>query len=439
LRLSRNNNKIKIKLSFFKYFAFLLILLCSINLSAQQEGDRIIAVIGNDVILESDLNIQALLFARQNNLKELNEQVFQQVFQNMYVEKLILAKAEQDSIFVTEEEIQNQLDYRLKTLGEQYGSEKNLEEAFGMTINKMKTMFKDEIAKKIKIDKMKQKKFGSGIRITRTEILDFFQKFKDSLPPVSETFELYELVRIPSLSEEAKKIAYEKAKMIYDSLKMGADFSDLAKRYSDDSTSAVQGGNLGKIKKGETVKEFEDVVFLLKPGETSEITETQFGYHIIKVLEKLGDGAKVQHILISFPRLESADFEAINYLKEIKSKVLKGEKKFQELAFEFSQSNESRPDSGYIGRISASNLDSNEINSLKNLNKGEVSDPVRIGDDRNYVYSIFYVKDRIPEHAISLKDDYAVLERYATTFKENKELNNWIEEIKKSVYVEIKM
>jgi peptidyl-prolyl cis-trans isomerase SurA len=426
-------------LSFLRYLLIFFSVFAAAGAYCQQEGDRIIAIIGNDVILESDLNIQALLYARQSNLTELNEQVYQQVFQNMYVEKLILAKAEQDSIFVTEEEIQNQLEYRLKSLVEQYGSEKNLEDAFNMTMSKMKVLFKDEIAKKLKVDRMKQKKFGSGIKMTRTEVLDFYEKYKDSIPPAAETFELYEFVRLPVISEEAKKTAYEKAKMVFDSLKLGADFSELAKRYSDDSASAVVGGNLGKIKKGQTVKEFEDAVFLSKPGEISDITETQFGYHIIKVREKLGESANVQHILVRFPRLESADFEAINYLKDVKSKVVNGGKRFQALAYEFSQSTQSKQDSGFIGKITVSNLDSNEINALKNLKKGDVSDPVRIGDDRNYFYTIFYVKDRIPEHVITLKDDYATIEKYAMTFKENKELNNWIEEIKKSVYVEIKM
>jgi peptidyl-prolyl cis-trans isomerase SurA len=426
-------------LFFIKYLVVLLFLSITVNVHAQQEGDRIIAIIGNDVILESDLNIQAQLTARQNNLKEPNEQIYQQVFQIMYFEKLILAKADQDSIIVTEDEIQNQLDYRLRTLIEQYGSEKNLEEALNMGIAEMKTLFKAEMARKLKIERMKQKKFGRGIRITRTEVKDFYEKYKDSIPPAPETFELYEIVRLTKLTEDAKRIAYEKAKMIYDSLKLGADFSELAKRYSDHSVSAPNGGNLGKIKKGETVKEFEDVAFLLKPGEISEITETQFGYHIIKLLEKLGDAANVQHILVAFPRFESADFEAINYLKELKSKTLNREKTFQQLAYQYSESEQTKKDSGYIGKIDIVNLDSNEINAIKTLVKGDISDPVKTGDDQNYSYRIFYVKDHIPEHKITLKDDYALIEKFALAFKENKEINNWIEEIKKSIYVEIKM
>ncbi len=419
--------------------AGILIMLAS-SLYSQVEGDKIIAVIGNEVILESDLNYQLMLYARQNNLTQFNDMIVQEVFQNMVTEKLILAKADQDSIYVTDEDVQKQLDFRIKSMAEQFGSEKNLEEAYGLTIAKLKTLLKDDIRKKMKVERMKQKKFGYGIKVTRSEVQDFYDTFKDSIPPVPETFEMFEIMRIPALSDEAKSIAYNKIKLILDSLKNGADFSEMAKRNSDDSASAVVGGDLGKVKKGVFVKEFEDAAFLLKQGETSDIVETQFGYHIIKVNEKTGDIIKLQHILVKFPHLESSDFEAINFLKDLKRKVLNNEASFKELAFKYSQDVESAKDSGYIGKLNLNSLaDTSEAGILKNLNVGEISDPIRLGDNVNYSYNIFFIKDKFQSHIATLETDYQLIETFALNYKETKELNEWLEELKKSIYVEIKI
>ncbi|MGH2575289.1 MAG: foldase protein PrsA [Ignavibacteria bacterium] len=418
--------------------ALFLVLATSFSYS-QSEGDRIIAIIGNDIILESDLNYQILIYARQNNVTQLNERIIQEIFQNMVSEKLMLAKAEQDSIIVTEDEVHKQVDFRLQQLVEQFGSEKNLEQAYGITIGKIKSILKEDFKKKIKIDKLKDQKFGGRIKITRTEVINFYNEYKDSLPPIPETFELYQIVRTPGLSQEAKNSAYLRAKLILDSLKSGADFSELARRNSDDSASAVQGGDLGKVKKGVFVKEFEDAAFLLKQGEISDIVETQFGYHIIKVNEKTGDIIKVQHILIKFPHLESSDFEAINFLKDLKSKALNDESKFKELAVLYSDEKQSKTDSGYIGKINITQLDSLEVLALKDLKKNEISEPVRIGDDKNYSYYIYFLKDRFAEHRAALEEDYVLIERFAQNFKESKEINEWLEELKKTIYVEIKI
>ncbi len=417
----------------------LLLLSCFGYVNAQQEGDRIIAIVGNEVILESDLNYQLALYARQNNLQQFNEKIIQQVFQSMVAEKLMLAKADQDSIYVTDEEVNKQLDFRIKSLSEQFGSEKNLEEQYGLTISKIRTMLKEDIRKKMKVDRVKQSKFGTTLKVSRIEVENFFKEYKDSLPAVPESFELYQIVRLPKTSAEAKSIAYARAKEILDSIKAGADFSAMAKKYSQDSASGVLGGDLGRLKKGITVKEFEDAAFLLKAGEVSDVVETQFGYHIIKAYERTGDNLKVQHILIRFPHLESTDFEAINMLKDLKAKVLSGQNTFQELAYKNSEDVNSARDSGYIGKIPATSLDTSEVKTLSALNSGQMSEPIRIGDNEDYSYTLFLLKDKFPAHELSLETDYDMIQAYAQNYKESKEMNEWLDELKKSIYVEIKI
>ncbi|MCI0449336.1 MAG: peptidylprolyl isomerase [Chlorobi bacterium] len=421
-----------------KFFA-LLFSIISLPCFSQGEGDRIIAIVGNDIILQSELNFQIYNFATQNNLQQINDAVIQKVFQNLLTEKLILAKAEQDSIYVTQDEINKQVEGRLKELVSQFGSEKNLESVYGITISKIKSLLGEQVERSIKVNRVKQEKFGYGISVSKREAVKFFEEYQDSIPAVPETFELYQIVRIPKITEDAKYMAKEKALQILDSIKAGKDFSELAKKYSDDSLSAIQGGNLGKAKKGTFVKEFENAAYLLKEGEVSDVVETEFGYHVIKLLARTGDIIETQHILIRFPRLEAADFAEIGFLKDLKSKILNGELSFKKAASLHSQETQSAADSGYVGKISITNLDSLEIIALRDLNAGEISDPVKVGDDRNYGYYMYLLKERIPEHKASLESDYQLIENFALRFKEQKLLNEWMEELKKTIYVEIKI
>ena len=403
------------------------------------EGDRLLAVIGNSIITESDLQQQVGLYMRQNNIPQYNDKLITQIFQNMVAEKLMLAKGEQDSISATDEEIQKQLDYRIKSMIEQFGSEKNLEQEYGLTMAKIKDVLKDDIKNKIIVDKVKQNKFGSGIKVTSNEVKNFFQQYGDSLPKMPDTYELYQIAISPKLTEEDKQSAYLRAKDILDSIKAGADFSEMAMKYSEDSASAIRGGDLGKVKKGTFVKEFEDAAYLLKPGEVSNIVESQFGYHIIKLVSKSGDIIETKHILIKFPKSQSADFQAINELKDLRTKTLNGEKTFQQMVMLYSQDKTSLKDSGYVGKVLLSSLDSLQIMAVKDLKPGDISEPVRIGDQDNYSYTIFYVKDVILEHRLNLENDYKVIENYALNYKENKEMGEWLEDLKKSIYVDIKI
>lgn len=420
-------------------FAAFIIVCCAASVYSQGEGDKIIAIVGNDVILQSDLNFQLYNFMNQNNIQQITNDVVQQVFQNMLTEKLMLAKAEQDSVMVSQDDINKQVEGRISEMVAQFGSEKNIEEAYGMTIPKIKNLLGVQIEKNIKIQKVKQDKFGYGITATRPEVLKFYEEMKDSIPPVPETFELLQIVRIPKITEDAKYIAKEKILKLLDSIKAGADFSEIAKKYSDDSLSAIQGGKLGKSKKGSFVKEFEDAAFLLKPGEVSDIVETEFGYHIIKLNEKSGDFITAQHILVKFPRLEAADFSEISFLKDLKQRIISNEISFKQAALQYSQDPKTSADSGYIGKISLNNLDSLEIVAIKDLSPGNISEPVKVGDDRYYGYYLYLLKERFPEHKADLQNDYTLIEQYAQHYKEQKILVDWIEELKKTIYVEIKL
>lgn len=417
----------------------LLSLLFFKTVTGQIEGDRVIAVVGNEIITESDFQYQVQLYARQNQISEINPVLVQQIFQSMLTNKIILAKAEQDSVIVTEDEVLKELDSRVKGLIAQVGSVERLEEVYGMNLPKIKNLIKDDLQKNIKIDRMRRKKFQGGIKISEQEVLDFYNKYKDSLPEQSDEYEVAHIIMERKVSETEKNAAKKLALEILDSVKQGVDFSELAKRNSGDSLSAIQGGDLGYAGKGTFVKEFEEVVFNLNPGEVSGIVETQFGYHIIKLNEKSGDRVKSQHILIKYPKFESSDFETITFLKELKSKILTGEITFDEAAKQNSEDIASKDKGGYVGKIPAEQFDSMTVEIFKSLSPGDITDPLRIGNDEQYGYEIYKFIAFYPEHKLTIKDDYDKIKKYAQSFKENTEMEKWVNEMRETVYVDIRM
>lgn len=426
-------------MNIIKIFTALIFIFTGTLSYGQLEGDRVIAVIGNDIITESDFQYQVQLYARQNQLNELNPYIAQQIFQSMLTNKIILAKAEQDSIFVTEDEVLRELDQRLKGMIAQVGSEERLVEVYGMSVPKIKLLLKEELQKSIKIDRMKRKKFQGGIKVSDKEVKEFYSLYKDSLPDQSDEYELAHIILSRKVSEAEKTSAKNLILELMDSVKQGMDFSELARKYSGDSMSALQGGDLGYAKKGTFVKEFEEAVYSLKPGEVSDIVETEFGYHIIKLNEKQGDKVKSQHILIKFPKLESSDFETIAFLKELKSKINDGQITFDSAAKEYSEDMNTKLKGGYIGLIPAEQLDSSTIGILNALSPGQISDPVRIGNSEQYGYELFKLVRINPSHKLSLSTDYEKIKNYAVSFKESKEMEKWIEEMKETIYVDIRM
>lgn len=419
---------------------FFVIIFTTILYSQQKEGDRIIAIVGNEIILESDFQYQVQLWARQNQIpiNKVTQVLAQQIFQQMLTDKIIIAKAEQDSILVTEEEINKELDYRVKSLVEQYGTEQRVEQLYGMSIAKIKLNLKEELSKKLKSDKLKRKKFSSGIKVNEREIKEFYETYKDSLPQESDGYELAHIYIIRKVTETEKNLAKQKALQILDSVKKGMDFSELAKKYSDDSLSGTKGGDLGFSKRGVYVKEFEEAVFTLPVGQISDLVETEYGYHIIKILERKGDQTRASHILIAYPKLESSDFETINFLKNLRNEIKSNKISFDTAAAKYSQDINTNTKGGYIGIIAVERLDSVVVEKLKEIQPGDITEPVKIGERMNYGYEILKYISKVSAHKLTLEQDYNKIKRYAEYYKENKEVDKWINELKQTIYIEVK-
>jgi len=426
----------KVKLIIFAALLFIAAV-PGFSFAQQTEGDRILAVVGNDIILESDLQYQMSLYARQNKLTSIPPQVAQEIFNSMITDKIILAKADQDSIEVSEDEINKELDNRIKSLIEQVGSQSRLEEVYEMSIVKIRLLLKEDLRKRLKTEKLKRQKFSGGLKSSDREVRAFYEQYKDSLPPAQEEFEIAHIFLDRKVSDAEKNSAKDKANQLLDSIKAGYDFSELAKKYSNDSLSAIQGGNLGYVKKGTFVKPYEEAVISMQPGEVSDLVETQFGYHIIKLIDKKADGFTSQHILVMFPKFESSDLETIKFLNDLKDNITSGKTTFEEAAKEYSQDELTKAKGGYVGFVTSEQIDSTVNNRLQQLSINDITSPIRINTGgTDYGYEIIKLISKSPEHKLTIDGDYDKIKKYADQYKEGKEIEKWIEEMKKSIYVD---
>lgn len=417
-------------------WGILILALCTSQARAQTL-DRIVAVVNNDLILESELNAQVQFYVFNNKVDPATPGLKNQVLQTMINEKLVVAKAVEDSVTVTDEEVQQQLDAVIAQRVQQAGSEARLEEAWGMPISRIKREFRDEMRKSLLAQKLQQQRFGTT-SISYREVESFFATYKDSLPPVPEEVELSHIFVKPRISDTARSLAVEKMQMLLDSLRLGTPFGDLARRHSQDPGTAQAGGELGLVRRGQFVKEFETAVFGLSEGQTSGIVETERGLHIIQLEERRGDAVRARHIMLRIERDRASDTTAYQLLDSLRTRVLAGES-FAELAKRYSEDKESNAIGGTLGTLELQNLDQAWYETVNSLKPGEISSPQRLTVGNTYGYHIVWLKRRTPPHPMSLESDYRKIEAIALNYKRTRDYQQWMDELRKSIYWESRL
>lgn len=320
---------------------------------------------------------------------------------------------------------------------QQVGSEKRLEELYRMPISRMKREFRDETRKQLSVQYLQQTKF-TNVQVSRREVEEFYNTFKDSLPEVPEELELYHIFKIPKVSDEAKKEVRARAQLILDSIRAGGDFAEFAHRYSEDAGSVASGGDIGSVRRGQLVKEFEEVAFSLKENEVSSVVETSFGFHIIQLLERHGDVVHPRHILFKLGHDKRTDDSTIAFLKRLKDSVAQGGD-FQQLAKRHSDDTESSPIGGFLGKLTIDRFDKSLLNIVKDLIQGEISSPVEITQGTTRGYQIVYLKRRVQAHQMNMTDDWNRIELLAANYKRNLEYLKWIQELREEIYWEIRL
>ncbi len=413
----------------------LSLLLLSAAASAQVL-DRVVAVVDNDIILESELSAQVQLLVINNKIDPNTPGLRQQVLQSMVDQKLIVAKAIEDSVTVTDEEVQQQLDNVIQQRIQQFGSEARLEELYGMPLSRIKREYRDEMRKNLLAQKLQQQRFGTT-QIGRYDVEEFYRTYKDSLPRVPEEVELAHIFMRPKVSDVAKAAARARAQALLDSLKAGADFAALARRYSEDPGSAQQGGDLGMVRRGQFVKDFETAVFALADSQISGIVESEFGFHIIQLLERRGDAVHARHILVRIERTRASDDSTIVFLNRLRDSALAGTS-FAELAKRYSERKETAMIGGQLGTFELDQLDKDTYAAIASLKPGEISLPTRLTEGSSYGFHIILLKRRTPAHAMTLEQDYHRIETLAMNFKRNKDYQKWLEELRSKIFWQIR-
>jgi peptidyl-prolyl cis-trans isomerase SurA len=286
-------------------------------------------------------------------------------------------------------------------------------------------------------NRLQQQRFGIT-QISRREVEEFFTRYRDSLGTVPEEVELAHIYIEPKPSETARAAARQKMQTLLDSLNAGVDFGELATRHSQDPGSAGQGGDLGFVRRGLFLPEFESVVFSLAEHQRSGIVQTKYGLHIIELLERRGESVRARHILLRVERTPTDDDSTVAFLQSLRTRALAGED-FASLARRYSEDKETAPVGGSLGTVELSQIEKAFYATVAALNEGEISQPVKLSAGNSAGYHIVWMKKRTREHPASLEQDYPRIETLALNFKRNREYQAWLQELRGSIYWESRL
>lgn len=424
-----------------KVFRFLLAALIYItaNLYGQQLIDGVAAVIGDQVVLISEVNMMTQQYAMQNRIDisknpELTNQISQSMLNTLIEQKVMLLKAKDDTIKVADEEIdsylQNQMDYMIQ----QAGSKEKLVEYYGMPMVQIKKHFRKDTENQMTIQRLKQQKIAT-IKQSRKEIENFYTTYKDSLPDIEATVDISHILLTPQPSDSATKLTYQKIVNIKQMISSGKSFEELAKDFSQDPGSAVRNGDLGWTDRGSFVPEFEEAAFSLEPGEISDPVQSQFGFHIIKLIERQGERIHTAHILIKLEVTEEDKRKTAIKLNELREKIIAGEKTFEEVALEYSEDPNVEKDKGLLGEYIVSEFKIKEFaKAVKNMQVGDISYPL----STEFGIHIIRLNQSNPSRKLDLQKDWEKILKISLNFKQQSFLENWINELKKEYPIEIK-
>ncbi len=407
-------------------------------------ADRIVAVVGNEIILQSEIEQQAVMTELQYPEMKKEENLRGRILDNLVMQKIVLTKARLDSVNVNESDISKQTDDRLMFLRSRFPSIEEMEKTFSKSYAVIEKEIRDDIRNQQLIDNLRRQKM-SGVTVRYDEVEDFYRKHRRELPVVPESVQISQIIMYPQVTPENKAKARTLIEDVQQRLLEGADFAEMARQYSQDPGSAEVGGDLGYSRRGEFVKPYEEAAFGLKEGEISAIVESRFGYHLIQLLEKEGESIHTRHILVVFDRNTLDRDAAKDKLNEIRNDVLAGKATFAAMASSYSEDPVSARNGGVIQQGGGEALFPS--GSLKEPLKsvvarfdepGEISKPLLIEvPSGEPFYAMFRLDKRIRSHAMDLSTDYARLEQLAIDEKQKAMFDAWVEGLKKEVYVNI--
>jgi peptidyl-prolyl cis-trans isomerase SurA len=425
------------------------VLMLCVGLYAQSNADKVISIVGDNIILNSEIEVQYQQQLQNAGGLPVGDDLKCRILDNLLLDRMFLAQANLDSLTATQDEIDAELDRRVKYFMSLFGSKEKMEEYYGKSVLEMKEDFTDDIKNQLLSDKMKAEVF-KGLKVSPQEVKEFFAKIpKDSIPYFNSELQIGQVVMYPKVTDEEKDVARRKLEGIRKDILGGADFSLQAILYSEDPGSASDGGNLGIIERGELVPEFEAVAYKLEEHKMSEIVETPFGFHLIMVDEKRGNKLKLRHILIK-PKTSYSDLVAVkNKIDSIQHELSVDSMSFREAIAQYSDDENSKTNGGLITNpktqstyFEKADVDGTLIFTLDRMKVGTFSEvlPYSFTDktgEKKEGYRIVYLKSESKPHKASLDTDYSKIQSAAKQKKQQEELNKWISLNKGHIYIKI--
>ena len=423
-----------------KVFCFIF---SSFVLIAQGTGvfiDGVAAVVENKIILKSDLNQMVNMLAIQNKINpnenyETYLKLQKEVLASMIDQKILLKLAEQDTtIIVKDKEVEQSLNQQVDNLIYQAGGKKEAEKILGQTIKSFRSEFWFDMRDKMVSERFQQKKLNN-ITTNKKDVERFYNTYKDSLPFFPLEAKIRHILLKPQPSDSIKK---ETKKLLYklkNKILSGSIFKDIAKKYSMDPGSKNNGGDIGWVKRGSLLKNFETVAFTIKLNTLSDPVETEMGYHLLETLDKKGDKVKVRHILI-MPEITKKDEEKTYnfglFLKDSSKTLLN----FKNLAKTYSKDEQTSNLGGNLGWIVPDTYPIKEIGKvISYLKVNECSPPI----NSTFGVHLLWIEKIKKGGKPSLKDHYSKIEMMALNNKKMNWYNNWIKNKKRSFYINIKI
>jgi peptidyl-prolyl cis-trans isomerase SurA len=407
--------------------------------------DGVVAVVGANVILRSDIENQYLQYRAQGSIQGSSEKVRCQILEGLLFQKLLYHQAQIDSVKITESQVDGEMDHRMRMFIGQIGSPEKLEEYYQKSISEIKDELRDIIKEQMMVEQS-QEKITKDVNITPSEVKAYLKKLpKDSIPDISSEIEVGMIMKTPVIGDAEKQACIDRLKSFKDRiLKKGDDFSTLAVLYSEDPGSAKKGGELGMFKRGDMRIEFEAAAFKLKPGEISDIVETEDGFHLIQMIERKGEYINVRHILLQ-PKVSLASMvQAKNTLDSVGNLIDLKKVTFAEAVVMFSD-DPTKNNGGLIinpatgtSKFDPKDLDPKIFFVIDKLKVGDISAPVLYKTERGKEqYRLYYLKTRTTPHKANIQDDYARIHQMALEEKKMDVMGKWVKERIVKTYIKI--
>ena len=412
-----------------------------------QVVDKIVAKVDNNILLESEVQksyLEALSQAQQG----IEAPTRCTIFESLLINKLMVAKAVVDSVIVTDGEVLLEANNRFASVMQQFGGdEAMLAEMYGKTAEQLKAELEEVMREQLIVRKMR-KTITDGITVSPAEVRAFYLNIpKDSLPLFTSEATVGQIVRKPETNPKVREEIIAQLKQFKEAIGSGkSTFAELAKAYSEDPGSGAQGGDLGFFRRGELAPEYEATALGLRQGEISDPIETQFGFHMIQLLENKGSTFNTRHIL-RIPKASEEDIvKAERYLDSLKKEVLAGKIDFAKAAKEYSQDRTTSDAGGFFtdpattsNRLSLRTLEDPVLYfTIDTMKVGDITPPIRFEDPREGTkVRILFYKARYPAHKANLEDDYEKLKAATLRRKEDEVLSKWFVNAKEDIFIDI--